>query len=252
MDLNTLKKRWIVEESKEFKGWDFSYLEGRWEDEELPWDYEKIVCQHLKKDNKLLDMGTGGGELLLSLQHPHINTSVTEAWEPNLKLCKETLEPLGVTVRQVFSDNKLPFDDNTFDIIINRHEDYDANEVKRTLKADGIFITQQVGGKNNNELSRFLIPGFKSDVLDFELSKEVNRFKELDFTILYENEYFPYVKFFDIGALVYFAKIIVWEFPGFSVERCFNQLCELEWKIKKNGYLETLEHRFIIAARNNK
>ena len=31
------------EEAKGISGWDFSYLDGRWEDEELPWDYRKIV-----------------------------------------------------------------------------------------------------------------------------------------------------------------------------------------------------------------
>ncbi|WP_365845908.1 hypothetical protein [Clostridium sp.] len=40
-----------------------------------------------------------------------------------------------------------PFEDNTFDIVINRHESYCVSEVKRILKTDGIFIAQQVGGK---------------------------------------------------------------------------------------------------------
>ncbi|WP_432667451.1 class I SAM-dependent methyltransferase [Wukongibacter baidiensis] len=252
MDYNALKQRWLLEENREFRGWDFSHLDGRLKEEKLPWDYRSIICKYLNKDKLLLDMGTGGGEFLLSLQHTYTNTSVTEGWKPNLKLCKETLEPLGITVQQVFNDNKLPFDDDTFDIVINRHEEYNAKEVKRILKDDGIFITQQVGGKNNEKLSKFLITNFESDVLAFELNKEVSKFKNLDFTILYENEYFPSLKFFDVGAIVYFAKIIVWEFPNFSVERCFNQLCELENRLKKNGYVESLEHRFIIVAKNSK
>ncbi|SKC89321.1 methyltransferase domain-containing protein [Maledivibacter halophilus] len=252
MDCNILKQKWLLEENKKFKGWDFSYLDGRLEEEKLPWDYKSLISKYLNKDDMLLDMGTGGGEILLSLKHIYTNTSVTEGWQPNLKLCKETLEPLGITVKQVFDDKKLPFDDNTFNMVINRHEDYDAKEVRRILKNNGIFITQQVGGKNNEKLSRFLIHDFKSECHDFELNKEVNRFKNLDFSILYENEYFPYLKFFDVGAIVYFANIIEWEFPNFSVEKCFDKLCELESKIKTNGYVESIEHRFIIAAKNNK
>lgn len=42
------------------------------------------------------------------------------------------------------------------------------------------------------------------------------------------DEFFPMQKFFDIGALVYFAKIIEWEFPDFSVEKCFEKLCKLQ------------------------
>lgn len=252
MDYNALKERWLLEEKREFKGWDFSYFDGRLEEEKLPWDYKSLISKYLNKDSLLLDMGTGGGEFLLSLQHPYTKTSVTEGWEPNLKLCKETLEPLGITVKQVFSDNELPFEDNTFDIIVDRHEEYDAKEVKRILKDKGIFITQQVGGKNNEKLSKLLIPNFESECYDFELKKEVGSFKTLDFSILYENEYFPCLRFFDIGTIVYFAKIIEWEFPNFSVERCFDQLCELEDNLKKNGYIESLEHRFIIVAKNNK
>ncbi|WP_442863859.1 methyltransferase domain-containing protein [Anaeromicrobium sp.] len=66
-------------------------------------------------------MGTGGGEFLLSLNHPYEKTAVTEAWEPNVKLCKEKLLPLGICVRQAHEDNELPFEDNSFDMIINRH-----------------------------------------------------------------------------------------------------------------------------------
>lgn len=252
MDYNALKERWLVEEKKEFKGWDFSYFDGRLEEEKLPWDYRNIIGRYLNKDSLLLDMGTGGGEFLLSLQHTYTNTSVTEGWEPNLKLCKERLEPLGITVKKVFDDNKLHFDDNIFDVVINRHEDYDAEEVKRILKDNGIFITQQVGGKNNEKLSKVLIPNFKSEYLDFELKREVSKFKNLNFSILYKNEYFPYLKFFDVGAIVFFARIIEWEFPNFSVERCFNQLCRLEDELRKNGYIESLEHRFILAVKNNK
>lgn len=252
MNIKNLKEKWLLEEKKDFKGWDFSYLNGRLEEEKLPWDYKNLICKYLNKDDTLLDMGTGGGEFLLLLQHPYTNTSVTESWEPNLKLCKETLKPLGITVKQVFNDNKLPFNDNTFDVVINRHEDYDMKEVKRVLKENGIFVTQQVGGKNNEELSKFLVNNFKSECSDFELKTEVKKFENLDFNILYKNEYFPCLKFFDVGAIVYFATIIEWEFPNFSVEQNFNQLCKLHDKILKQGYVESLEHRFIIVAKNNK
>ena len=79
MNINELKNLWIEEENKTFKWWDFSYLKGRWADEELPWDYEKILKSYLKPEYKLLDMGTGGGEFLLTLNHPYKNTSVTES-----------------------------------------------------------------------------------------------------------------------------------------------------------------------------
>lgn len=152
-------------------------------------------------------------------------------------------------MKQVFDDCKLPFEDNTFDIIINRHESFDVKEVKRILKTNGVFITQQVGGKNNEVLSKALIKGFKPL---FPKNTLENRVKELEnhkFEVLYAKEYFPYLRFKDIGAIVYFAKIIEWEFPNFSVDSCFKELCELNEELKEKGYIESFEHRFIIVCR---
>jgi len=247
-----LKEMWLVEEKKSFKGWNFSYLSGRWEEEKLPWNYKSRVLKYLNVNDILLDMGTGGGEFVLSLGHSYINTTVTETWEPNVKICMEVLEPLGITVKKVFSDKKLPFENNTFDIIINRHESYDVDEIKRILKGNGIFITQQVGCKNNEILSNLLIPNFIPRYPNLTLKNAVSKFQRKDFSVLYKEEYFPYLRFFDIGAIVYFAKIIEWEFPNFTVDKCFGQLLKLEEGLQAKGYVESIEHRFIIVAKNKK
>jgi len=247
-----LRKQWLREEQHHFKGWDFSHLTGRWEEEGLPWDYQELISQYLQPEHQLLDMGTGGGEFLMTLGHPYENTSVTEAWEPNVKLCKDTLEPLGICVKQVFDDTRLPFDGNMFDVIINRHESYDLQEIKRILKPNGIFITQQVGGKNNVDLSRRIIENFKPEYADFCLANEIQKFTQHDFRPLYMQEYFPYLRFFDVGAVVYYAKIIEWEFPGFSVEKHENQLIALQKTLKIKGYIECFEHRFVTVVENNK
>jgi len=245
----SLKKIWLQEESKVFQGWDFSYLDGRWQDETLLWDYEEIVFKYLKNTDKLLDMGTGGGEFLLSLEHPYNLTCATEAYLPNVELCKEKLLPLGIDIKQNMDDTKVPFDDNEFDVIINRHESFDPKEVQRLLKKNGIFITQQVGGKNGRNLSEKLIDGFKPLYPNHNLSENIKKLKENGFEIIDKNESFNKLKFFDIGAVVYFAKIIEWEFPGFSVESCFENLCKLYLELEEKGFVEAIEHRFLIVAR---
>ena len=58
--------------------------------------------------------------------NPYEKTAITEGWEPNINLCEEALEPLGICMKQVFDDNELPFHDDTFDVIINRHESYNV------------------------------------------------------------------------------------------------------------------------------
>lgn len=252
MDYIKLKEFLKEEEKNTFKGWNFSYLENRWEEEDLPWNYKDIVKKYLNPDYKLLDMGTGGGEFLLSLKHPYNNTSVTEMWDPNVKLCKEKLEPLGIKVKQVFNDSELPFEDDKFDMIINRHASFDIKEVKRILKPNGIFITQQVGGKNNEKLSKELIKDFKQLFYEDTLDNNLKELERNYFNILFAKEFFPYLRFKDIGAIVYFAKIIEWEFPNFSVDGCFDELCKLNKELDTKGYVESIEHRFIIISRIEK
>jgi len=63
-----------------------------------------------------LDLGTVGGEFLLTLNHPYNLTSVTESYPPNVELCYDKLSPLGIEVKQTFNDKNHPFDDSTFDI----------------------------------------------------------------------------------------------------------------------------------------
>ncbi|PKM95965.1 MAG: SAM-dependent methyltransferase [Firmicutes bacterium HGW-Firmicutes-1] len=250
MNEKQLREQWLQDEKISFQGWDFSYLNKRWKHEKIPWDYGKIVHRYLKNDMQLLDMGTGGGEFLLSLHHPYDKTSVTEAWQPNVDLCVKKLKPLGISVRQIFNDFCIPYDDNNFDFVINRHEAYDLDEVKRILKTNGLFISQQVGGYNNRPLSERLIPNFTPLYPDFDLKNEAIKWEKAGFEVIYKDECFSKLFFYDVGAIVYFAKVIEWEFPNFSVETNFQQLIELQKLLEVNGYIESIEHRFIIVLRN--
>ena len=252
MSKDSLKTQWKNEEDFAFQGWDFSYINDRISDQNLPWDYRTLVNQYLKPNSILLDMGTGGGEFLLSLNHPYDKTTITESYAPNIKLCQQTLTPLGIRVVPVEDDAKIPLLDKTFDIIINRHESYDINEVKRLLKPNGYFITQQVGGQNNNMLSKIYDPNFKPSYPNHYLEHEKSAFINAGFDILFADEFFPYLRFNDIGAVVYFSKIIPWEFPNFSVKNNYQQLIEINKEIEKNKYFESLEHRFIIVAKLRK
>lgn len=253
MNRKKLRAYWKTEEEKGFQGWDFSYLSGRTEEQELPWDYERFVLIEMSKlggDGVMLDMGTGGGEFLLSLSPPAGRTFATESYLPNYALCQSMLPIRGIDIRLVQDDCELPYESHFFDLVINRHESFSIEEVYRILKPGGVFITQQVGGQNNRELSRFLL-GDKGMVTDagFNLSRTVAELSQVGFTVLKQQEFFPSLQFADVGALVYFAKIIEWEFADFSVDRCFEQLCELSQWVEKEGYISSTEHRFFALAR---
>ena len=251
MTSEELRMIWEKEERvARIKGWDFSHIHGRYEEEDsLPWDYETIIRQLLRDDMKLLDYDTGGGEFLLSLGHPYENTAATEGYPLNVQLCREKLLPLGIDMRECADASHVPFKDNSFDIIINRHGDLDPSETMRLLKAGGYFITQQVGSENDRDLVATVLPGVGKPFPHNNLKEQRKAFEKAGFEILRAEEAFCPIRFFDVGAFVWFAHIIEWEFPGFSVEKCFDRLLQLQRIIETDGKIEGTTHRFLIAVR---
>ncbi len=246
-----LKARWKSEENvAHMKGWDFSHIHGRYEeDEKYPWNYERIIRSVLRDDMKLLDYDTGGGEFLLSLNHPYENTSATEGYPPNVRLCRERLLPLGIDLRECSDASQIPFEDESFDVIINRHGDFDPPELKRLLRPGGLFITQQVGSENDRELVEAVLPGTVPPFPHDNFPERKKDFEDAGFAILQAGEAFRPIRFYDVGALVWFARIIEWEFPGFSVDRCFDRMLRLQEIIGNGGSIDGTAHRYLIVAK---
>ena len=245
-----LQQEWLREqEIAHIHGWDFSHLDGRYaEEEDLPWSYRDEIGKHLQAHHRLLDIDTGGGEFLLSLNHPPANTAATENYPPNVHLCREKLIPLGVDFRPGGAD-ALPFGDGEFDVVINRHGDFNPAEIHRVLKKGGLFITQQVGGDNDRELAELLLPGVLPPYPENRPDIAVEKFRDAGFEILRAEEAFRPICFYDVGAMVWFARIIQWEFPGFSVENCLENLCEAQRILEENGCIRGSIHRFLLEAR---
>ena len=250
MNTNELIASWKAEESiAHIHGWDFSHIDGRYmEEDDLPWDYRETILRHLCSEMKLLDIDTGGGEFLLSLDHPYENTAATENYPPNVELCRRVLLPLNIDFCSGDGKEKLPFEDSSFDMVINRHGDFNAAEIHRILKSGGLFITQQVGAENDRELVELLCGETELRFPEQYLVITSRKFRDAGFEILDAQECFRPIKFFDVGALVWFARIIEWEFPDFSVETCVGRLLKAQQILEQNGCIEGKIHRFLLVA----
>lgn len=251
MKKSELLKQWLAEEqAAHIHGWDFSHIHGRYQEEnDLPWNYEQLVRRCLHPKAHILDMDTGGGEFLLSLGHPCQLISATEAYPPNVSLCWKQLLPLGIDFQEAEGWGPLPFPDNTFDLVLNRHGDYLASEVSRILKPGGTFLTEQVGRENDRDLVELLLN--QAPPLPFPMQYLETARKDLEscgFIIPDGQEAFRPIRFWDVGALVWFARIIEWEFSGFSVEGCLDGLYRAQALLEKNGVIQGTIHRYLLAA----
>lgn len=253
MNREKLLQEWLQEEEiAHIHGWDFSHIKDRYEEgKDLPWSYRDIIEKYLSPEMKLLDIDTGGGEFLLSLEYPHHNLAATESYPPNVELCKEVLLPLGVDFKEMDGcDKHYPFEDQSFDMVINRHGEFNPEEIYRILKPGGLFITQQVGAENDRELVELLLKEapplpFPKQYLEI-IQKE---FEDTGFTTLEAQEAYGPICFYDVGALVWFARVIPWEFPGFNVRDCAERLYRAQELLESQGVLQGRTHRFLLCVR---
>ena len=250
MHTGDLIASWKAEEQiAHVHGWDFSHVDGRVVEDALPWDYREQILHYLKPEMQILDIDTGGGEFLLSLHHPYRNTSATENYPPNIELCQNTLLPLGIDFRSADGKGNLPFEDERFDLVLNRHGDLNPDEIYRVLKPGGLFITQQVGAENDREQVELLCGHTDLPFPDQYLKIISDQFSQTGFEILDGRECYRPIRFYDVGALVWFARIIEWEFSGFSVERCQDQLLHAQAILDEKGCIKGRIHRILMIAR---
>lgn len=240
-----------IEQESEFRGFDFSHLKNRMDDEPLEWSYVSSVIKAIREMESavMVDMGTGGGEILSRMQPLPKNTFATESYAPNIKIARERLEPLGIKVIPTRSEDELPFADNYFDIVANRHTAFESEEVFRVLKKGGVFITQQVGGNNGLDLMDLLgtREGWKGE--EDSLKAEISALECSHMNVIKAAEAFPRSRVFDTGALVYYLKAIPWAIPDFSIEKYDEALTRIDEIIRRTGYVEFRNHRTFIIAK---
>lgn len=240
----------IKQADEPFVGWDFSFISetGRMKSEMLSWSYGSVATSLVQSAKSMLDMGTGGGEFLSKLRPFPTSVYATEAYMPNVPIAKERLTPLGVKVVQIDEDETLPFEAGKFDLIINQHESFSSKEVRRIISKEGVFLTQQVGGLDCIEINENLGVSINEEFIDWNLELALKEIQESNFEVVKSAEEFPILRFYDIGALVYYLKAIPWQVPGFEISHFKDELYTIHKTIEQQGYFDAKQHRFIILA----
>jgi len=247
-----LLDQWREEANRHFAGWDFSHIleTRRVQTDSFPWSYVSIILPYIRESRSLLDMGTGGGELLSLLQPFPEHTCATEGYEPNVEVAKKRLEPLGVNVVPLEDEAILPFRENEFEVVINRHEYYEPDEVLRILAPGGSFITQQVGEGNDVAINQWLGADLPRE-REWDVAFAAKELEASGFQVVKKMETFPITRFYDVGALVYYLTAIPWTVPDFNLEKYSEALLRLHERILQDRYLEFRQHRFLIIAENS-
>jgi len=245
----------------ERRGWDFSKIRG--EKEEFPWDYGKVILKYLKPSDKVLDIGTGGGEFFINLAPNFSKGTGIDFDSEMIKTAKENLpENLKNKISfKIMGAEKLDFSEGSFDFVINRHAPIYPEEIDKVLRGRGYFITQQVGGNNSQNINDTF--GWPSNGEYWEkfyknkgepsqaMENVIKRFISLNFELIHkENAKIKYW-FKDIESLVFWLKSVPLP-ENLNLRKHWKKVARVVEKYSTPKGIQTIQHRQVMIVRKTR
>lgn len=120
----------------------------------------------------------------------------------------------------------MPFEDGRFDLVLNRHGAFIAEDVARVLASGGVLLTQQVAGDDAHELHQLFGRGapYPAHLRD-ELIGKVHR---AGMEVAEAAEWAGSYRFRDVATLVAYLRIVPRDAPeDFTVDRSADPLLAL-------------------------
>jgi SAM-dependent methyltransferase len=230
-------------------GWDFSWLDGRATEQRPSWGYQGLIGQRLATVEAALDVQTGGGEVLAGVPRFPPTMAATESWPPNVALATRRLHPRGVVVVACPDEPPLPFADAAFDLVISRHPaTVWWTEIARVLRSGGCYLAQHVGPRALCELYEFFLGPQPTGEHPRDPDRERSAARAAGLAVRTLREERLRVEFFDVGAVVYFLRKVVWTVPDFTVERYRDRLRDLHHQIQRDGVFRAQSSRVLVEA----
>ncbi len=223
-------------------GWEFAWLDGRAVGSDPSWSYPGLAHRLLRYADSLLDLDTGGGELLVELAPLPAHTVAVESWTPNVPVARDRLAPFGVSVL-----TELPGGENEFDVVLSRHGRLPADDIARLLKPGGTLLSQQVGSDDLKDLNAELgaPPPYARR---WTATEAVAALEGAGLTVTDVREERPPLSFHDIGALVYQLRAVPWQIRDFTAQRYEHALRRIDAVIRTHGQYTATAHRFLVQA----
>jgi len=237
-------------DSTSVAGWDFSWLDGRATEERPSWGYQRLIRDRLATVSAALDLQTGGGEVLAGAGPFPPAMAATESWPPNAALATKLLHPRGVLVVATPEESVLPFAADAFDLVTCRHPNTVYwTEIARVLRPGGTYLAQHVGPATVSELVEYFIGPQPEVWARRHPDNESAEARAAGLEIVDMRMERLREEFFDIGAVVYFLRKVIWTVPDFTVERYRHRLAELHERIEADGPFVAHAARVLVEAR---
>jgi SAM-dependent methyltransferase len=239
----------IVDANGKLDGWDFSRV--RAERDPVPWDYVDVVRQYLKLSDRVLDIGTGGGEIFFSLASYFgkgvgidQNPAMIETAQRNL-----TALSIGNISLMRMDASDLRFDADEFDVVLLRHLRVYASEIVRVLHPGGYFIAQMVGQRSSqNILNAF---GWTPDSFGPEwwqtVSDLADQFRLHGCQVITQAEYNVPFWFHDLESFMFWLMSVPWP-DEIELQKHWQNISQILETSQTERGIETNEHRGLLIV----
>jgi hypothetical protein len=126
-----------LREAERIRGWDWSRTNTRMGD--FGWVYTDVLREHVRDTDRVVDVGTGGGEVFSAVARPH-----DVALDVSLEMLAVARERLPCPLVGG-NHHALPFGRASFDVVADRHVGVHPLHVLAVLRPGGVYVTQQPG-----------------------------------------------------------------------------------------------------------
>jgi SAM-dependent methyltransferase len=227
------------------EGWSFAYtpqLIGP----PPPWDYAARARELAAGAEVVVDLGTGGGEVLSEILDGYEGRAVAcESWRPNVRVAANQLRPLGVAV--VHADSLwMPLASSAADLVLSRHEELSPAEAARVLRRGGTLLTQQIHPDWHEELRAFFprMTVFEPHHVTYPRDCAAAGLAVIDF-----REHAQRVAYRSLGELIYMLAAAPWTVPDFDLEADWPALERMEQALRRPEGIILTDRRYILEAR---
>ena len=239
----------IAQANGELDGWDFSRVHI--ERAPVLWEYIDVVRTYLKPTDRVLDIGTGGGEIFFSLA-PFFSEGIGVDHNPAMvetaQRNKSTRSIDNISLKRM-EGNDLRFDVNEFDIVLQRHSRVYVSEIVRVLRPSGYFITQTVGKRSSlNFLDAFgwTPASFGPDWWQ-SVAELADQFRVHDCSTIAQAEYDVPYWFKDVESFMFWFMAVPWP-ETIELDKHWQNINRILETCQAEQGIETNEHRGLLIV----
>jgi len=231
------------------RAWDFGWLDGRATEDRPSWRYFDQVEGRVEAVGSLLEIEAGTGAMIGNLSSLPPVAAATEGFPPSIDVAAPRLRARGVHLVMTSPARAgLPFAPGSFELVVCRHPvSVQWDEIARVLRPGGRYLAQHVGAHSLRTLTEVFL-GPLPDTSRRDAGRERRNAERAGLVVDRLESERPRTAFHDIGAVVYFLRLVPWIVPGFSEAAHRDQLLRLHDRIQAEGPFECTASRTLFEV----